>query len=61
MPTLKLSRKPGESILIDGQIRLHIESTTGGRVRLAITAPAEVLILREELQSNDADDFRDAA
>jgi carbon storage regulator CsrA len=47
---LVLSRRVGERILFPG-IRAYVKvlSVKGGTVRLSIEAPAEVLILREEL------------
>jgi len=46
---LVLSRKPDESILIDGNIRVTVLAIRGGQVRLGIEAPGEVTIFREEL------------
>ena len=46
---LILQRRAGESIRIGEDIEITIVSTEGGRVRLAISAPTEVPILRSEL------------
>jgi len=46
---LVLSRKVGESIQIDGDIRVTVTQVRGGRVRLSITAPASVRVAREEI------------
>ncbi|MDB5352342.1 MAG: Translational regulator CsrA [Planctomycetota bacterium] len=46
---LVLSRKLRESIVVAGGIRITVTSITGQNVRLAIQAPQEVTILREEL------------
>lgn len=46
---LILQRRSGESIRIGEDIEITIVSTEGGRVRLAISAPTEVPILRSEL------------
>ena len=46
---LILQRKPGESLMIGEEIRVSVVSIEGGRVRLAISAPPEVSILRSEL------------
>jgi carbon storage regulator len=47
---LVLTRKRGEAILIDdGRIRLVVVDTMPGRVKIAIDAPPEVRIVREEL------------
>ena len=46
---LVLSRKIGESIQIDGGIRVTVTNVRGGRVRLSIEAPPEMRVLRKEL------------
>jgi carbon storage regulator len=46
---LVLSRKKGESLVIDGRIRITVSQLGGSAVRLAIEAPREVSILRSEL------------
>jgi carbon storage regulator len=47
---LVLSRKPGEAIVIGNGITVTVVEVKGERVRLGLTAPAEVPIHREELQ-----------
>ena len=46
---LVLSRRPGERIVIDGDIIVEILEILGNRVRLGITAPADVPVDREEI------------
>lgn len=46
---LILQRRAGESLVIGEDIRVSVVSIEGGRVRLAISAPPEVSILRSEL------------
>ncbi len=46
---LILQRKLGESLVIGEDVRVTVVSIEGGRVRLAVSAPAEVSILRSEL------------
>ena len=46
---LILQRKPGESVVIGNDISVTVVSVDGGRVRLAISAPQEIPILRSEL------------
>lgn len=46
---LVLSRKLGETIVIDGNIKVEIVQVDGQRVRLGITAPRDVPIRRSEL------------
>ena len=57
---LILQRRAGESIRIGDDIEITIVSTEGGRVRLAISAPTEIPILRSEL-IGAGDSNRDAA
>lgn len=46
---LILQRKPGESLVIGEDISITVVSVDSGRVRLAISAPQDVPILRSEL------------
>ncbi len=46
---LVLSRKIGERIIINEHIIVEVLQVIGNRVRLGITAPTGVPILREEL------------
>lgn len=46
---LVLSRKVGESIQIDGDIRVTVSQVRGGRVRLSISAPSDIRVVREEI------------
>jgi carbon storage regulator len=46
---LVLSRKIGERIIINDHITVEVLQVIGNRVRLGITAPSGVPILREEL------------
>lgn len=46
---LVLTRKVGESIVIDNKTTLRIENIRGDKVRISFDAPKEVLILRTEL------------
>lgn len=46
---LILQRKAGESLLIGEDITVRVVSVDGVRVRLAISAPQDVPILRSEL------------
>ncbi len=57
---LILQRKAGESLLIGEDITVHVVSVDGTRVRLAISAPEDVSILRSELVVA-ADANRDSA
>lgn len=46
---LVLTRKPGESIIIDGRIVVKVIRMDGDAVRLGIEAPAEVPVHRQEV------------
>ena len=46
---LVLTRKIDESIIIDGNIIVTIVKVRGDKVRLGITAPADISIDREEV------------
>ncbi len=46
---LILQRKAGESLVIGEDITIRVVSVDGTRVRLAISAPEDVSILRSEL------------
>jgi carbon storage regulator len=49
---LVLRRKVGESIILDGVISVSVLAVEGERVKIGITAPPEVTIVREELLKN---------
>jgi len=46
---LILTRRAGESVVINGDIKIRILKNENGQVRLGFDAPDEVVILREEL------------
>jgi len=46
---LVLSRKLGETIVIDEHIVVTVVAVQGDRIRLGITAPHDVPVYREEL------------
>ena len=54
---LILSRKPGETIVLDGRIRVKVVRVEGEVVKIGIEAPAEVSVHRlevyEEIQRNN--------
>jgi carbon storage regulator len=51
---LVLSRKVGEKLVIDGGITVTVVRIQGNRVTLGIQAPAEVKIMRSELNQPTA-------
>lgn len=46
---LVLRRKVGESIILDGVISVSVLAVEGERVKIGISAPADITIVREEL------------
>ena len=46
---LILSRKPGESIVIDGRITVKVVRADGDVIKLGIAAPADVPVHRQEV------------
>jgi len=46
---LVLTRRPGEQIVIDGNIRLTVVSIKGDRIRIGIEAPPSVVVDRAEI------------
>ena len=59
---LVLSRKVGEEILIDDEVRVVVLEVRGSQVRLGFVAPKHVPIQRKELLIDlDADSARPAS
>jgi carbon storage regulator len=46
---LVLTRRPGEEIVIDGNIRITVVSVKGDRIRIGIEAPPSVVVDRQEI------------
>lgn len=46
---LVLTRKPNQSIVIDGGIELTVLEVRGSQVRIGINAPREVAVNRKEI------------
>ncbi len=49
---LILTRRPGDSIMIDGGIRIIVLECSGRGVRIGIEAPQEVHIVRGEIAAH---------
>jgi len=58
---LVLRRKPGETIIINGDIRISVLEIEKDRVKIGIVAPPHVTILREELLQRSEVDARPSA
>ena len=55
MSRLVVTRKDGQAVIIDGNIRISVKQLHRGYTEVAIEAPPEVKILREELVLRDAE------
>lgn len=51
---LVLTRKIGESLVIDGNITIKVSQIQGNRVKLCIDAPRSHRVVRAEIQVEDA-------
>lgn len=51
MPNLILSRRTGEQIVIGNNIVVTVKRVSGNRVRLSVEAPADVSVVRQELET----------
>jgi len=51
---LILSRRIGETLRVGDQVAVTVLGVKGQQVRLAIEAPKDVIVLREELVERDA-------
>ncbi len=58
---LVLSRKEGEGLLIGANVKVTVVSLSPGQVRIAIDAPEDVTIYREEVYERIARANREAA
>jgi carbon storage regulator len=47
---LMIRRRCGESIFVGENIEIHVLEVAGNRVKLGISAPRDVLVLRNELK-----------
>lgn len=52
---LVLSRKENERIRLGDSIVVTVVRLSGDKVRLGIEAPADIVVLRDELESHEAD------
>ncbi len=58
---LILTRRSQEAIIIDNRIEIMVLSVEGDRVKLGITAPPEIGVLRKELWTQISAENREAA
>jgi carbon storage regulator len=58
---LILSRRVGECVTIGNDITVKVVSISGNQIRLGITAPREVRVLREEIFNAIQEENRAAA
>ena len=48
---LVLTRRKGEAVVIDDRVRVSVISLSRNRVRLAIEAPKDIVVDREEIHN----------
>lgn len=58
---LVLTRRAGESFVMDGGIEITVVEVSGDKVRLGVTAPRSVLVLRKELVKEAEEVNREAS
>jgi carbon storage regulator len=58
---LILSRRPGESFTIGDDVVVTVVGVSGNQIRLGITAPREVRVLREEIYKAMREENQSAA
>jgi carbon storage regulator len=58
---LVLTRKEGEAVVIDGDIRIKVLEVKGGQVKLGIDAPLSVTVHREEIYQRILEENQRAA
>lgn len=51
---LILTRRPHQALIIGAEIEIKVLDIIGDRVRIGITAPREVKVLRQELKQDAA-------
>ena len=58
---LILSRKIGEAIAIEGDIKIRLLEDKGGQVKLGVEAPAHISVHREEVYQRILEENKKAA
>ncbi len=56
---LVLARSVGESLVIGGNIIVTVVELTPGKVRLAVTAPKEIIVDRQEIHERRINNFKE--
>jgi carbon storage regulator len=56
---LVLTRRLGETIVIDGDISITVVAVKGDRVRIGVTAPKDMTVDRQEVHERRSAFFRD--
>lgn len=57
---LVLTRKPGEGIIVGGNIRITFVEARGGGIRIGIEAPREQKIYRQEVYDRICEENKEA-
>jgi carbon storage regulator len=58
---LVLTRKEGQSFVLDAKLVVRVLEISGNKVRIGIEAPSDILIVRSELMATTQDRDRVAA
>jgi carbon storage regulator len=58
---LVLTRKEGEAVVIDGDIRIRVLEVKGGQVKLGIDAPLNITVHRDEIYQRILEENKRAA
>ncbi|MGI9591018.1 MAG: carbon storage regulator [Myxococcota bacterium] len=56
-----LTRRNGEALRIGPEVRIRVLSISRGQVRLGVEAPADLLVLRDEVYERVVEANREAA
>lgn len=59
MPSLTLSRREGEFIRVGDDVYIELREVRGGSARITIHAPADLEILRDEIDDPDRYEYVD--
>jgi carbon storage regulator len=57
---LVLSRKVGESVIIQGNIKVTVLEISGSQIKLGFEAPSDVLIFRQEIYEKVVNENKNA-
>ncbi len=53
-----LTRRLGESLLIEDNIKITVEKISKGQIKIDVEAPKDIVIAREEVQKKEEQNIR---